>query len=625
MGFDCNFVEKLPDGLACKICYCPAHDPQQTNLCCGQTFCAACLETYKCSKSIDNKRCPYCLKVPFTYAPDKKTSYSVGDLKVYCPNKSLGCNWIGELRSLEEHIAIDNKRGCPFTKLQCSNECGVVMQRRLIEGHLKSECKLRKVKCEYCNTTGSYQVINSSHQEECPKYPVECPNRCEVGHVRREEMSGHLEECPLAITKCLFGCEGVLRAHTTEHMKQAMTSHMEQMLKSIEQLKSTKESLEKEIHKIQTELYAANRTIKEDLNIITINNEVTRDEVQKAKHCLTDHYNKFDDQQKEIEALKQRATEVEEKQAELAETNGQLQSQIMHLQQDAKDEITKRAQVEAKLRAELDKVTNELAKTKETTNTAFTTIKQHYDIIVADKNAELETLKNKLQEHEKQLQTCGQDYEKKLRAAEDEFKDQLQSKEKELRQELTSGLQKYKDNFEVLLNLQDWNLRLNYFRETCTNNIPDVYVKIADFNLRARNKDTSKWSSQPFYTSDKGYKMCLSVSPTSLSGNYVSVCVKLMSGEHDNHLQWPIKGILTIQLMNLLEDNNHAEPVKVLFDGAEDNSSCQRVFAGSTSRFGIRSDKFISHKSLGELETRRNRCFHKDDTLFIRVLEFVQK
>ena len=91
-----------------------------------------------------------------------------------------------------EHLVkdIDNKRGCPFTELQCSNGCGVVMQRRLVEGHLKSECELRKVKCEYCNTTGSYQWINSSHHKECPKYPVECPNHCEVGHVRREEIRG---------------------------------------------------------------------------------------------------------------------------------------------------------------------------------------------------------------------------------------------------------------------------------------------------------------------------------------------------------------------------------------------------------------------------------------------------
>ena len=349
MGFDCDFAETPPDGLVCKICHYPARDPQQTDSCCGQTFCAACLQKYACIKSLDTNQCPYCNEVPLKYVPDIKTNRSVGDLKVFCPHKSFGCDWVGELRSLEQHIAINNKRGCPFTELQCGNGCGVVMQRRLVEEHLKSECELRKVNCEYCNTSGSYQWINGSHQEECPK---------------------------------------------------------------------------------------------------------------------------------------------------------------------------------------------------------------------------------------------------------------LQSKEKEIRQ------------------TQDWSLQLNYFHKTCTNILPHVYVKITDFSLRARYI-SFKWSSQPFYTSDKGYKICLSVSPTSLSGDYVSVSAQLMSGEYDNYLQWPIKGILTMQLMNLLEDNNHAEPVDVLFDGAEDNSSCQRVVAGSVSRYGIRSDKLISHKTLNEFNVKKNKCFYKDGTLFLRVLEFV--
>ena len=192
-GYDCDFVESPVDDLLCKICHFPARDPQQTNECCGQTFCAVCLGKYMDSKILDNKQCPYCKTEPFTFVRDAKTKRYVEGLKVFCLHKLLGCTWTGELRSLEQHLVKDIRKGCPFTELQCSNGCGVVMQRRLVEGHLKSECELREVKCEYCNTTGSYQWINSSHCEECPKYPVECPNHCEVGHVRREEISGHLE------------------------------------------------------------------------------------------------------------------------------------------------------------------------------------------------------------------------------------------------------------------------------------------------------------------------------------------------------------------------------------------------------------------------------------------------
>ena len=72
------------------------------------------------------------------------------NFKVFCPHKHQGCEWVGELRSMDNHVnkKSNNNIGCPFTELLCSNGCGVVMQRRLVEGHLKSECELREVNCE---------------------------------------------------------------------------------------------------------------------------------------------------------------------------------------------------------------------------------------------------------------------------------------------------------------------------------------------------------------------------------------------------------------------------------------------------------------------------------------------
>jgi len=155
---------------------------------------------------------------------------------------------------MEEHL---NKTltarniGCLYTEVYCSNECGVVIQRRLLEDHLKLECELRQVKCKYCDSAGSYQWINASHQKECPKYPIECPNHCEVGHVRREEMGVHLEECPLAIVKCPFavvGCDSVVkREEMVGHIKMAVGQHVECNREAILKLERTKISLEEEL------------------------------------------------------------------------------------------------------------------------------------------------------------------------------------------------------------------------------------------------------------------------------------------------------------------------------------------------------------------------------------------
>ena len=296
-GYDCDFVESPPDELVCKICHFPARDPRQTNECCGQTFCAMCLGKYMDSKILDNKQCPYCKTVPFTFMRDARTKRNVRDLKVYCPHKSLGCTWASELRSSEEHLVkdIDNKKGCPFTELQCSNGCGVVMQRRLVEGHLKSECELREVKCEYCNTTGSYQWINSSHREECPKYPVECPNHCEIGHMRREEISGHLEECPLAIVECPYaavGCESVVRRkEEMEHVMGSIGQHMEYnknaILANQNEFRKRLDVKEQEMENVKQDLRAKLIAKERELDDIKRDLQATRDRLDAKEKAMT--------------------------------------------------------------------------------------------------------------------------------------------------------------------------------------------------------------------------------------------------------------------------------------------------------------------------------------------------
>lgn len=102
-GYDCDFVESPADDLLCKICHYPARDPILA-VCCGQSFCSCCLECYRQSKVIDHSSCPYCREENFQTVPDKRTGRCVLNLKVFCPHKHQGCEWIGELRSLEDHM-----------------------------------------------------------------------------------------------------------------------------------------------------------------------------------------------------------------------------------------------------------------------------------------------------------------------------------------------------------------------------------------------------------------------------------------------------------------------------------------------------------------------------------------
>ena len=65
------------------------------------------------------------------------------------------------------------------------------------------------------------------------RYPVACPNSCQVGLFERQELEDHLEEnCPLTVIDCPFnhaGCDVELpHRDMTEHMQDAAT-HLEML------------------------------------------------------------------------------------------------------------------------------------------------------------------------------------------------------------------------------------------------------------------------------------------------------------------------------------------------------------------------------------------------------------
>ena len=255
-GYNCYFVDSPPNDLVCKICLCVSRDVQQANSCCGNNFCRACLERYIQSTVTDRNICPFCRQPSFAFVPDLKAERQVLNLQVYCPNKQLGCMWTGELRSMEKHLNKNvntSSNSCPYTEVQCNNDCGVMMQRRLLEKHQKSDCKLRQVNCDYCGVTGTFHWITRDHQqEECHKYLLECPNHCKVAPIRREDMTKHLEGCPLAVVKCPFssvGCDSdVRRDHMVEHFKLMAEQHImcnKGAIVSIQnELKEAKQTLE---------------------------------------------------------------------------------------------------------------------------------------------------------------------------------------------------------------------------------------------------------------------------------------------------------------------------------------------------------------------------------------------
>ena len=135
-----------------------------------------------------------------------------------------------------------------------------------------------------------------------------------------------------------------------------------------------------------------------------------------------------------------------------------------------------------------------------------------------------------------------------------------------------------------------------------------VVFKLPGYTSKKKKNET--FYSTPFYTHPGGYKMCIRIDANGCGdgkGTHVSVYTKPLKGRYDNQLHWPFLGIVTVELLNQLGDDNHHRM---------DNN----FIASNNMRVGsIRGHfKFLPHSSLGH-NPATNSQYLLDDTLYFRV------
>lgn len=114
----------------------------------------------------------------------------------------------------------------------------------------------------------------------------------------------------------------------------------------------------------------------------------------------------------------------------------------------------------------------------------------------------------------------------------------------------------------------------------------DYFFKMGNFREYCRLSSTRVWRSKPFYTCCGGYKMCFDVDCLSSQG-LLRLNLYLMRGEHDKNLQWPLRGIITVSVLNHVGDHNH-HPYQFVYDSDTHLSISGRVTTGQLS------DKLVS-------------------------------
>ena len=140
-----------------------------------------------------------------------------------------------------------------------------------------------------------------------------------------------------------------------------------------------------------------------------------------------------------------------------------------------------------------------------------------------------------------------------------------------------------------------------------------------DFHVNYAKKEKQYLPS--FDTHSHGYCMCIEFHANghkSGKGTHVSIYTRLMRSPYDDHLKWPFRGRITIQIVNQAGDHSHMEET-IYYSDKTDDDTAGRVSDKKRSDHGKGFHKFLAHTDL-EYNAAKNTRYLKDDIIIVRVV-----
>ena len=231
-GYDCEFVKRPASDLVqanCPVCLLVLREPQLVS-CCGYSYCQSCIQRVQADQNL----CPTCNE-QFTTFPNKGLKRALYGQKVYCVHHKLGCEWEGELGELDRHLNLQPPpekllEGCQFSEVECTL-CLQPFQRHYLQAHQSDDCPKRPFACQHCNQhEATFEEVTQSHWPVCPSFPLTCPNNCDLV-LQRQELEQHVRyDCLLTPVYCDFymsGCGEVLpRRDMPSHITTNIAGHL---------------------------------------------------------------------------------------------------------------------------------------------------------------------------------------------------------------------------------------------------------------------------------------------------------------------------------------------------------------------------------------------------------------
>lgn len=213
----------------CPVCKDLLYNPQQAT-CCKEHICEPCIQLIKEEK----RPCPVCRNKKFPVKVNSRFRKMLGSQEVVCPNATKGCKWTDCLDNLESHL--DSVSGlCDYVVVSCPLDCGIMLERYQLTGHITDECINRSKELDLPTTT--------------TEMSIPCSNKCgqffDKGYLRDHLTS----ECPLRIVSCpcsILGCQSKEITHKDlrDHINTSTEDHIQLITKYTEQLQAREQKVE---------------------------------------------------------------------------------------------------------------------------------------------------------------------------------------------------------------------------------------------------------------------------------------------------------------------------------------------------------------------------------------------
>ena len=175
----------------CPVCQDLLTEPFQLE--CGHQLCRRCHDRLLCSNKTE---CPTCRDSNALNNAhfDKFLKRKVNSVKIHCRHLKEGCEWVGEVRYLQDHLE-HSVIACPFG-------CGKHSCQVALKEHKSYHCPNRPIKCKNCDYYNKFTIVTEKHYPICPQSPVDCPNHCPVEGLIRYQLQQHFNECSHQLVNC---------------------------------------------------------------------------------------------------------------------------------------------------------------------------------------------------------------------------------------------------------------------------------------------------------------------------------------------------------------------------------------------------------------------------------------